>query len=80
MKNKIISAIIVMVFFATLQTKAQKTLGEATKGKFLLGVAVNSRQVNGVNPVETGLVAKEFTAIVGENCMKPQPIHPEENR
>ena len=80
MKIKIISAIVALVFLASLQTMAQITLGEATKGKFLFGVAVNIRQVNSVNPTETELIAKEFSAIVGENCMKPQPIHPEENR
>jgi endo-1,4-beta-xylanase len=80
MKTKIISAITVLVFLASVQTKAQKTLGEATKGKFLFGVAVNMQQVNGVNPIETELIAKEFSAIVPENCMKPQPIHPKEDQ
>jgi len=77
---KILSVIMAFVLLATVQTKAQKTLGEATKGQFLFGVAVNMQQVNGVNPVETELIANEFSAIVPENCMKPQPIHPEENR
>jgi endo-1,4-beta-xylanase len=77
---KILSVIMAFVLLATVQTKAQKTLGQATKGKFLFGVAVNMQQVNGVNPVETELIANEFSAIVPENCMKPQPIHPEESR
>ena len=77
---KILIVIIAFVFIASVQTKAQKTLAEATKSKFLFGVAVNAQQVNGVNPIETELIAKEFSAIVPENCMKPQPIHPEENR
>lgn len=80
MKVKIILAIAVMIFLTSLQTIAQKTLGEATKGKFLLGVAVNKWQVSGAKPIEAEWIAKEFTAIVPENCMKPQPIHPEENR
>lgn len=80
MKIKIITAITALVFMTSVQTMAQKTLGEATKGKFLFGAAVNMQQVNGVNPIETELIAKEFSAIVAENCMKPQPIHPEENR
>ena len=80
MKIKFISAITALVLVASVQTMAQKTLGEATKGKFLFGVAVNMQQVSGVNPIETELIAKEFSAIVPENCMKPQPIHPEENR
>jgi Beta-1,4-xylanase len=77
---KRLTVIIAFVLFVSVQTKAQKTLGEVTKGKFLFGVAVNVPQVNGVDAVETELVAKEFSAIVPENCMKPQPIHPEENR
>ena len=80
MKIEHIIAVTALVLLTSLQTKAQKTLAEATKGKFLFGVAVNPQQVNGVNPVETELIAKEFSAIVPENCMKPQPIHPEENR
>lgn len=77
---KIITAVAVLVSLVPAPARAQKTLGEATKGKFLLGVAVNPKQVDGVNPIETELIAKEFSAIVPENCMKPQPIHPEENR
>ncbi|MEI8114180.1 MAG: endo-1,4-beta-xylanase [Bacteroidia bacterium] len=77
---KLITTITALVFLASIQTMAQKTLADATKGKFLLGVAVNSQQVDGVNPIETELIAKEFSAIVPENCMKPQPIHPEENK
>ncbi|MBV5313345.1 MAG: endo-1,4-beta-xylanase [Prolixibacteraceae bacterium] len=80
MKVKTIIAIAAMVFLASINTMAQKTLAKATKGKFLLGVAVNAQQVKGVNPIETELIVKEFSAIVAENCMKPQPIHPEENR
>lgn len=80
MKIKTISAITAVVFMASGQVMAQKTLAEATKGLFLFGAAVNVQQVNGVNPVETELVAKEFSTIVAENCMKPQPTHPEENK
>lgn len=80
MSIKTITSIIIMAFVASLHIDAQKTLAEATKGKFLFGVAVNMQQVNGVNPIESELTAKEFSAIVAENSMKPQPIHPEENR
>jgi endo-1,4-beta-xylanase len=79
-KIKIISAITAMVLMAPVHTIAQKTLGEATKGEFLFGAAVNMQQVNGIKPIESELIAKEFSAIVPENCMKPQLIHPEENR
>ncbi len=80
MRIKTISAITAMVFLAFVNTMAQETLAKATKGKFLFGVAVNMQQVNGVKPIEAELIAREFSAIVPENCMKPQPIHPEENK
>ena len=80
MKIKTISAIIAMALLVSVNSLAQKTLGEATKGIFLFGVAVNMQQVNGIKPIESELIAKEFSAIVPENSLKPQPIHPEENR
>lgn len=80
MRIKIVSGITAMVLLTSFNAMAQQTLVKATKGKFLIGVAVSMPQVNGVNPIETELIAKEFSTIVAENCMKPQPIHPEENR
>jgi endo-1,4-beta-xylanase len=80
MKIKTISAIIAIIILPNIHTMAQNTLAEATKGKFLFGVAVNMQQVNGVNTKESELIAKEFNNIVAENCMKPRSIHPEENR
>lgn len=80
MKIKFISAVTALVLLVSVQAMAQKTLGKATKGKFLFGAAINTQHVDGKNPVETKLITKEFTAIVAENCMKPQPIHPEENK
>jgi endo-1,4-beta-xylanase len=79
MKIKTISVIIATIFLQYMHAMAQNTLAEATKDKFLFGVAVNMQQVNGVNPGESELIATEFSAIVAENCMKPQPIHPQEN-
>lgn len=80
MKIKIIFIFLVLISLTSLSTMAQKTLAEVTNGKFLFGVAVNMQQVNGVKPIESELIAKEFSAIVPENCMKPQLIHPEENK
>jgi endo-1,4-beta-xylanase len=80
MRIKVTSIVIALLCLTSSQTKAQKTLTDATKGLFLFGVAVNTRQVNGTQPAETALITKEFNALVAENCMKPKPIHPEENR
>jgi endo-1,4-beta-xylanase len=80
MKTRTISAIIAMIILASINVSARETLAKATKGKFLMGVAINMQQVNGVNPVESALIANEFSAVVAENCMKPQPTHPQENK
>lgn len=80
MQIKTISAITLLLAGVSLHTTAQETLGAATKGKFLFGVAVNMQQINGVKPAEADLIRKEFTAIVPENCMKPGLIHPQENQ
>jgi len=80
MKIKIISAFTAMFFLASVHTVARETIAEATKGKFLFGVAVSMQQVNGFNPIESELITMEFNAIVAENSMKPQPTEPEENK
>src|SRR5450759_3265337 len=79
MKIKIISALVI-VFLTYSHGMAQTTLSEAAMGKFLVGVAVNTQQVDGIKPKESELIAKEFNAVVAENCMKPQNIHPEEKK
>ena len=57
-----------------------KTLKEALKGKFLIGTAVNTRQASGRDKAGVRVIQKQFNAIVAENCMKSQEIHPKENR
>ncbi len=59
---------------------AQTTLRQATEGLFLIGVAVNNQQVNGMKAAEAAQISKHFNAIVPENCMKSAVIHPEEHR
>ncbi|HLP72404.1 MAG TPA: endo-1,4-beta-xylanase [Bacteroidales bacterium] len=80
MKIKTISAITAIAFFPCMHAMAQNALADAAKGKFLVGVAVNMQQVNGMKSIESDLITREFNAVVAENCMKPGLIHPEENR
>lgn len=80
MKIKIISMSTVMALLSCLPVKAQNTLAQAAKGKFLFGVVVNNHQVNGLYPDQSELISREFNAVVAENCMKPAFIHPEEEK
>ncbi len=54
------------------------TLKQAFDGSFLIGVAVNQRNIR--DSVQAALVCKEFNSITAENDMKPQSTHPAEDR
>lgn len=78
-KNSI--TVILCIFASTLiyNVSAQTiTLKDALKSKFLIGVAVNVRQTNDVSGLEAQVIGKQFSSITPENCMKCEPIHPEQ--
>lgn len=64
------------------QTTAEKeaSLKEVVGDKFLIGVALNTWQSSERDTNAVKIVKKHFNAIVAENCMKCQVIHPEEGR
>ena len=53
-------------------------LKDAYKKEFMIGVAVNGRNVS--NPEQMALIKKEFNSITAENDMKPQPTEPKEGQ
>jgi endo-1,4-beta-xylanase len=59
------------------QSFAQKTLKEAYKDYFPVGVAVAPRNLSGP---EAELIVQQFNSITPENAMKMGPIHPEPDR
>jgi len=61
-------------------TGKKKDIGlkDALKGKFLIGVAMNSDQITGKDTLADKLIAKHFNTIVAENCMKSGPLQPKE--
>lgn len=60
---------------AQLDEKPLK-LKEALADKFLIGTALNIRQINGYNPEEMEVVRENFNSIVAENCMKSERLVP----
>lgn len=56
---------------------AQKTLKQAYKDHFPIGVAVAPRNLSGP---EAELITQQFSSITPENAMKMGPIHPEPER
>ena len=74
--NKIIITICLSLVAESLL--AQTTMREAFKDKFLIGAAINVRQVNSKDPKVQKVIKEQFSALVPENCMKPEEIHPKQ--
>ena len=75
MKNLSKLAFAVLLGMSSTATWAQG-LKDAYKNYFMIGVAVNGRNVT--TPEQMDLVKKEFNSITAENDMKPQPTEPKE--
>ena len=54
------------------------TLRRAVNGRFLIGTAVMSRQLD--NPALAAMVAEQFDCLTGENEFKPGSLHPQPGR
>lgn len=54
------------------------SLKEKFSQHFLMGAALNQRQVAGYDSLGAAIAKQHFNAIVAENCMKSEVIHPEE--
>ena len=73
MKNAIL--IISTLLLAACGPKEQ-TLNSAFEGKFILGAAVNTAQINGTDVRGDSVLFKHFAAIEPENCLKSAEIMP----
>ena len=76
MKKKFLLGLALLMMGSTA-TFAQG-LKDAYKDYFMIGVAVNGRNVT--NPEQMALVKKEFNSITAENDMKPEPTEPQEGQ
>lgn len=56
--------------------KNQESLKEAYAGKFLIGTADDLTRIS---DLEAASIKQHYNIITPENCMKPQPMHPEED-
>ena len=69
-----------LCMFAMVFAEGGKTLREAYADKFLIGTALNTRQVTTRNKELQSLIRDQFSAVVAENCMKGEVVQPEEGR
>ncbi|KAA6335491.1 Endo-1 4-beta-xylanase A [termite gut metagenome] len=71
---------IVLVSSCTASGGKEMSLKDALAGKFLIGTAMNTGQIKGKDTASIRLIKQHFSAIVPENCMKSEAIHPEKDR
>lgn len=78
------SAILAATFLAscgnTQTTTNGVSLKEAVGDQFLIGTALNVFQSSDRDTNAVNIVKKHFNAIVAENCMKMEEVHPEEGK
>lgn len=77
LKSWVQCMVVSTTLFSSHQLFAQKSLKEAYKDYFPIGVAVSPRSVTGP---EAELIKQQFNSITPENAMKMGPIHPEKNQ
>ncbi len=63
---------------APVYVEPKDGLKDAYKDYFMIGVAVNQRNVT--DPAQQAIVLREFNSITAENDMKPQPTEPEKGK
>ncbi len=68
-----------LAFGCSNPEKDVNTFKDAFEGKFLMGTALNVRQIAGDEPKAIKIAKKHYNSIVAENCMKMEEIHPEED-
>lgn len=73
----LVSVCLINFQFKPIDLVAERTLKEAYKNYFPVGVAVAPRNLKGP---EADLITQQFNSITPENAMKMGPIHPQENR
>ena len=78
MKKRFVVLGAAFCMFAMAFAEGGKTMREAFADKFLIGVALNTRQVTTKNPEVQALIRDQFSSVVAENCMKAAEVQPEE--
>ncbi|MHB9141843.1 MAG: endo-1,4-beta-xylanase [Paludibacter sp.] len=68
----------ILILLVSCSAKKRTTLKEAFADKFLIGTAMNSKQINGLDSASIRVIKEQFSAIVPENVMKSEVIQPVE--
>lgn len=78
--NKILNILLPLAVFVTAcsSEKPVVPIKDQFADQFLVGAAIPTTQLRGLDPKADSLVVRHYNSIVGENCMKSEKINPEE--
>lgn len=80
MKKRKVILNLFLLMCATAFAKGEVTLREAFADKFLIGTALNDRQVVSNNEKLQTLIKEQFSSVVSENSMKADHLQPTEGQ
>lgn len=82
MSGKFLSRGIFLTMFLTVSifVSADNGLKDVFQGKFYVGTAMNTWQINGKDTVSGKIIRQHFNSITAENCMKSMWIQPKEGQ
>ncbi len=80
--TKILSLMAVSICLSCTNTDSgqEKGLATAYEGKFLIGTALNTNQIKGIDTASVRIIKNNFNSIVAENCMKSEILQPEQGK
>jgi len=64
------------ILFAGTAIAQTPSLKEAFRKDFLIGTAMNARQIEGKDTAAVRIIKQQFNSVTPENCMKAEVIHP----
>src|SRR3546814_8213424 len=76
----VITLVLCTMLTEVVNAQAMPSLKEAFEGKFLIGTALNTRQITGRDTASMAIVKEHFNAVVAENCMKSGALQPREGQ
>lgn len=76
----LVSVAVLIVMLQTVAVRAQLTLKNTVGKHFLIGAAISDAALRDGDAAALRIAKQHFNCVVGENCMKGEKIHPEENR
>jgi len=75
-----LTAVFLLIGLSVFSANTSKGLKDVFQGKFYIGAAMNTWQINGKDTSSVRIIKQHFNTITAENCMKSMMIHPQEDK